>query len=1736
MYKTNVARGRSTLQHTMWNAQIKKKRRNKMQKNITTKIVAILLATLMVIGILPVNLKAETYKTADGEIKTTDWSEAAMKERETRTGSWPLSYKNRLVQVGFGDPVKTPDINYVGVYTNAEGREVVRLTFNAFTVAANQWDKLLVRLPAELAEMFDDKHPQSGIYKGTNSYGNHDMMDINWIKRDLADAKVPLEKLAWDVAGGQNVYAVDLYQNGSMNQNTKLVAPIDLVLKEGKSIKSFKEDLLVQGRLVDKNYERVYMRSGEITNDYMQYTFSTVIPHQNNYSIYLNKDLSNVGPTNQVATYNKFFSSVSSVKFNVEKGYLEVYHRHNKWATSSGYAIRQAVDSDFFNLLDEREGMVGEVYILNVNANLYAGTYEKNDDREPLQGNKIQFAKSDIYEDKNTKVGFIQIAGSEWDGSKEYKDGITTKKSSNVGTTTAILNSVTAQFNGGVYTVVRYFIKPAELKKLIKDNGLRSYTFRTSFLRPNENKYSSGNRTHGTSVFTFINDKDRVLKRGQKVRLDFDQAQYNRVAATYMTRPQIIIGDDNYNIDFINSVEYDSSGKEATWTVPFDLTIKAGEKITVKSTEWDDNQRAKMLKITFSALDFITSRKKEVSYAPIEMLNSASLTGGALISTTARPNVDEIFTDSTKITGHSLFDGAEINIKYDENGKEVKQTISAIGKKVDKNDYDYSQILTTAKYVNKKTYDAFGFDTSKPNEGGIIQGDKKYKEFKMPELKKDMKIRVDNLDTLASFIPSGDVDEQVQAKFHFDFQWDKGDIGKDYVEDKIAPLNEKFLGEVGYVANGFEGDHIKYGKEKTKEVDGKTYQNVLDHDGNEYDLTKRDQRDAFMMRQFPEDPDRSNEGLSLVGWSTMKPEDFAKNYRTQNAQALQGKNEVQIKEIINKALVKELRDAKNELKTAEQWNGAENTVLNFTRTSPVVKEATVYAVYDTGATITLHSNKNAADDHTFDIKLHKNDFKNGKAVITIPEPYYNEKDKGTFTGDEFDAFKPENKKTFVGWTLTKEDNLLLNGKIEVLNKGVNDIDKKIEYKYFNSADLKADGKNYLPNGYKLELTGTYEEWVKKGNIDLYAQYRDFIDVSIDKRFRTLKEDGKYSQVDDVDASKKHPAKLGLLYRTAVTAWQGPTVHNAANYSALPKGSYGYEETLKDYNPVHDQASSNEAYKADVTWKLPGWDKYGQRLSYAAVEIAPGEEDNYYNFSNDWSKLNITIHNNLDLGTGNIEDNPNGPKDPITGVPLAKSQGVLLNKVDAYTAATYRKAVEGKQVGSDSEVGAYQITLTNIPITVPQPSIAQAFDGDKSVIIDYKDERVDALKVKLSEHFKATSIKREQKQGPNGKQIDEFTAATVGSSYLKIDHDKANKKLILTPYPNQPGKTFKTGDKVTAQNFIGTGKSTIDEMTVIPKLASNKVEKALQTPNDNDGNSVITMEIPNPTVHSPREGTKYVLVKDDGMGYPTADDVAKAIKEYEDNLAKYEKDKAAHEADPSQPAPGEEPQVPELAKGIKEITSGIAPGASFDFTIPNADAKDGDRYKIVSIEPNKTAAISDIELTLDKKAEFENLKVEDSRFRLYTEITGKIKEADVPKDGKIEITINGETKEFTTKDGAIDYLNSIGLQDGDRVTFKVVDDLGNAGEGTATYKKTKQLNIMVDPPRARRKYVYLSSDQGATVKLTVLRNGVQQAQVEHTCTGERDKVQLGIRLVKGDIIRYEGTLGEAYSNPYSTEVR
>ncbi|MFR6448953.1 MAG: hypothetical protein ACLUN8_03825 [Peptoniphilus grossensis] len=1725
------------------------------KKQKSKQLMALFLSILMIVGILPLNIFAETYKEIENgkEVeKTTDWSEAGRKKDDEEKGSWALSPNNRLVQVSPSDPVKTPDINYEGTYTNTEGREVVRFTFSAKVASDNQWDKLVVKLPKELDDIADHQHPFRGIVKGTSGpYGYHDRAEADHIGEPYTDYRAVPDALNWSVGGGKNTYAFDLYKNGSMKPGAQLL-PIDVVLQEGKSIKNINKDLVIQARLMDKNFARVYMRAGEKSKDYLQYTMTTVIPHEKNYQVYLTKDLSALIPSSpMLEPTNKFFATVSSTKFDIANGYLEVYYRQFKGDTRKGYALRQVVESSFFDLLEERNGMVGEVYLLGADANVYIGFGDRKTG-EPNDAHKIQFRRSDIQDSADGKVGFLQIAGNEWDSTIENQDGIVTKKSSNVGTTKAILGTANTDGNGGIYTVVRYFINKEALIKLIKDNGLKSYVFRTSILRENKDHRYGGPafpKTDSYSDYKFQLDNDIDLKRGTKVKFKYDQAQYGKVGTYTAVRPQIKVGSENYNITFASSAELDGTGTELTWTVPFDIRLKAGEEFKLTSLDW--KKRA-----TTASVDFGNG---EVLYAnavhnkqPVEMNRSASLTGAVLTSTLEKPNVDEIFTDSTNITGHSYFDGAEVNIyHFDETGKEVKQTISAVGATKDSDDYDYSQILTKAKYVNGEEYDAFGFDTTKPNQGGVIQGNKKFDDFKMPKLERDMPIRVDNLDTLSSFIDSKDVVEQVQTKFHFDLNGQTSKKNKEVI-DKIAPLSKeyKFDPETGventnYVPSGFEGDNVKYGKETTKVVDGKTYQNVLDHDGLEYDLQKPDQKEAFLMRQMPtKDEINVPQGKRILGWTTTKLTDTAEKTAIEQFNELKDNNKV--------------------VKNVEDWAKVDaNETYIFDANSPIDKERTVYAVYGDGINIVLHSNNtdNLNDETTITIPVTVSDIDNTNDIIdavtsaTLSNMKGNlvikELPKVPVTGEDSEIAKITDAKaklfnkpnnSFLGWTLYRYSNdpqtsqliagqnnerigELING---VVANGTKRIPKRTEW----IKDIKGDANKYtkyVPNTFSVALraqdvpsqddnkgTGVYKiflDAIDEGkDLHLYANYRPFFDVkvypsykNIDKTADATHQYGKYE--DTVEEAKKHSVNVGLLHRTAVTNYGTPTVHQNANYYPLQGGA----ASLKPW----DGKSTDP-----LVWTLPGFDELGQRKSYVSVIVTDDKKDAYENFkSPDWDKLGAKTYIRLQDETATQD--PNAPKNlhenagnPY-GDPVAKDQTFTVG-VDAFTSATSRKALV--TTGDNEEVIGYEIWNTSTPLEVLKPVFDNIYDDETEAKLHWTDaeKNADIKKIILTVADGAETTLIKQNDGT-------YTDGTITAT-------PTGDKLVLSPLD----LTGKAGQDIVAKYVVEKNGQEVTgpegRITINERGTSAPVEEMKQIPNDADGKSKIEFKVPDPVLNKPTKGTVYTAQKWDETEGKWVD-LGKVTLDSDDD------------------------------KGTqKEITL-------------DGDVKDGDIVRIKSeqpnLKPNDSTGTGDVNYTpqdgdenrkyvkIDKAGPQANVTAKDEEFRRFIDLEGTINE--IPDGRKVKITIDYKDgnpvemeKEITVENrqNIIKELNTVlrkGIEEGNIPEIKIVavDKFGNSQESEVDYTESYQLKVLISGERAGKKFVKVSADKAnATVNIKVMNNGKEVSSASATVTAPNTFVKVrfnnGYALKSGDELVISGTAtenGKTYtSNPYERAVK
>lgn len=1740
-------------------------------------ILSIVTAFLMIVAMIPTNVFAETYKEMENgtEVeRTTDWSEAGRKKDDEVKGSWALSSKNRLVQVSSAEPVKTPDINYVGTYTNTEGREVVRFTFSAKVATANQWDKLVVKLPKELDDIADHQHVFRGILKGTSDvYGYHDRGDVNHIDEGYNEYKAVPDPLNWDIGGGKNTYAFDLYQNGSMVPGSQ-VLPIDVVLQDGKSIKKINKDLVIQARLMDKNFERVYMRAGEKSNDYMQYTMTTIIPHEKNYEVYLTKDLSaQIPSTAMLGNTNQFFSTVSSTKFDIANGYLEVYYRQFKGTTGSGYALRQSVESSFYDLLEERGGMVGEVFLLGADANVYIG-YGNRSTGEPNDRSKIQFKKSDIQKSVDGKIGFLQIAGNEWDDSLEYQNKIVTKKSSNVDSKRAILGAANTDGNAGIYTVVRYFINKDALIKLIKDNGLKSYVFRTSILRENKDHRFGGPAYPKVDSYTDYNFKlvkDIDLKRGTEVKFTFDQAQYNQVGTYRAIRPQIKVGSENYNITFGSSANFDKTGTELTWTVPFDIRLKANEEFKLTSLDWTMKARAKIVSVDFGAGNILYANAEQ-NKLPIEMNRSASLTGALLTSTLEKPNVDEIFTDSTHITGHSYFDGAEVSIyHFDENGKEVQQTISAIGATSDPDKFDYSTILTKAKYVNGEEYDAFGFDTDKPNQGGVIQGKKKFDDFKMPKLERDMPIRVDNLDTLSSFIDSKDVVEQVQTKFHFDLNGKKSKENKEVI-DKIAPLSKEYRydpetgkANANYVPSGFEGDNVKYAKEKTKEVDGRNYQNILNHDGLEYDINNAKpeianaQKEAFLKRQMPiKDEIQGLQGKRILGWTTIKLED-----------------EPNGKTAVDK--FNELKAVNKVIKTVEDWAKADaNENYIFDANSPIDKERTVYAVYGEGINIILHSNNtdDVKDEKTIIIPINVSDIdKTRKTLDAVSSPTISnmkgklvikELPKVPVTGEQDELDKIDDadaklfskaKNTFIGWTTKRYANDDTTGfaagnnneRIGEITKGiVANGTKRIPQKTEWLKDLNTvQNKYYVPNGYSVAVRPEDVDKSFKGeemlkaieegkDIHLYANYRPFFKVNVIASYKNIdKAQGTYGKyVDNVESSKKKAANIGLLRRTAVTPYGTPTVHQNANY-------YPFEGGLKAW-------TGNEE---TLTWEVPGFDELGQRMSYVSVVVPNGKEQAYKEFAvPNWGELGMKTYLRINNNDGTTTHEPTAPRNlhENAGNPygdyLAKDQAFDLG-LDAYTSATSRNAETEDRNGTDEVVG-YTIWNTSTPIDIPKPVFDKVYDTDTEVKLKWEavEKNADIKKIKLTIADDTEVILERQDDGSYKTADGKLTATPEGDKLVIKTVDLAGKggKNIIAKYVVEKAGQEKEGPQ--------------GDIQINTKGNSAPVERMKQTTNDKDGNPVVEFDIPNPTINKPTKDTEYKVQKWDKDNNKWVDvPGANYTMTAQDKLGDT-KTIALPKKDDTNPNGVEnndiirivskQPNSNKSASTQTMDTLGNITG-NFDDGIDNNSVKDRDYVELDMVGP---------EIVKDK--------AEDEAFRRFIDISAAIKE--IPEGRKVTVEVSypdGETINKTfeisidnpdeDKAYAIEYLNNV-LRKGaetnqvPKIKLTAVDEYGNKSEKKVDYTATNVLEVRIKGERAGKKFIKVTADKAnAEVKVKVVNSqGAEVATGTVTVATAGEFVKLTFskdyRLQSGDTLVISGTATEGEkiytSNPFKRAIK
>ncbi|MFP5528235.1 hypothetical protein ACLGL1_07155 [Peptococcus simiae] len=1359
------------------------------------RFIASLLTAAMLAGLAPLDAQAAILNEDSGDmqlkaipadpvqpgiatraLEPADWS-ITDKNQEGKN-YWPLTNNNTLVPTSsVGEPLKAPTINYNGYFTRPDGRTVLRLTYRKYDASTTgKWWTMFLKVQDELASLIDFKNQGCGIYEGVSGTSG-----TGW-KHDSTDYKNVTQFGEENVAtsGSNNVYSVNLQKNN--NRGTTRASnevPINLVLKEGKTMKDVNDlgQSLIQMRLLNEARTEVYTDRTIATKDdassYNAYTFSTTVGIQGGFDKGLIRYLEPNSP--------HYHSGNSTISYNLEQGYVEVRHhfiREARAGKTNGYNIgyRQVVDKSFYDLIAPQgsDNTIGYMYQMLSNG---AKSDAFNEDGTVKNAHLVVPIKDgDVNKDGDRM--FIQVVESDFNTEKEYKNKIVSIKTSNqMSDIFSETNPSTLNYGHGI--IIRYYVDKDKLASTFAKNNLSHSAFYSTFIYDNSKT--------GTDKYEFTLKNDITLDPGKKINIDFDGK------SSFAQRQMMMyVKGEGIDTELRSNFKNESRNRKFSYTVQngMPLQLKAGTKITLVTKDNSGDISQATLSFEGNPKE-VQTVQKQIDYSPLIPDWQDTLSAGTLAATDFMPEIDEIFTDSQKITGSTYYIGARI-------------------KMVDKKNtqfFDASRDMQKVT-VGGKEYDGFRFENPLPTlENGFV----------FPKLEKDMPILFTNRDIEHMALESKpEVVEQVQAKVFFhhnDATRDKDET----LTTKVVPLNEAYsynfvlnknaaenespwvyTANPHYKPNGFlgykEGDQTFDNRRKVKVdyMDGliKKEKTVLaNHNGGA--LEKKELKKREMPITDGENPEVKKADKKFLGWSTKKgtsPEEF--------------------------------RKAK-ELTKISEWENADKTAFKFTGYSPVDKHRDVYAVWGEGVNLNLHGNKAKGDTEVYTTNISEADLVydagdkpfviDGKkyAKLPIPKVFYTRDKQGAITGPEKTYFMKgysedekagnfvtatddgkltkdgqalsdeevtkllnsyKDRYTFVGWT-SGNDQAAIDRNMTLYNNKVIDgvLDQKpIENKINRDKDAIEYGRALLPNGGNLlipvdEATGKAS---LDADIDLYAQYRPYYRVQIQKK--TFDKNGQEVSLNQATSSGSRPdaissptVQIGLLHRTAVTELANPTVDEAADYYPISKNDYGtsalglYMQYYKTFNPNPTDT---------FNWFVPGYDEYGQRLSYVGVELpVSATKDNflaktkanlakYYAFYRDWNSLGATL---LPRTSEDSADKYPGQRGQ------AKIQTLLVDrthygdrKVDTFTGATQRLPVAKESVDKNLntyteselnsawqnyiakgkyEVYGYNIVMTNREVDKYQPNIEPVQEGAKSFTMTnfFKDDEhdIDIEKIK-----------------------------------------------------------------------------------------------------------------------------------------------------------------------------------------------------------------------------------------------------------------------------------------------------------------------------------------------------------------------------------------------------------------------
>ncbi|WP_322631531.1 InlB B-repeat-containing protein, partial [Aedoeadaptatus coxii] len=288
----------------------------------------------------------------DAASSATYYTKANWDNRIKDKSRWKVEDNQSLVRVSGSDPLEMNDIDYDGMFINANGRYVIRLVYKEKSQAISAvWHRAIINF-GDLDQYIDFN----------NSYV---------VGRD-GETKYKFDPLTGTVGRG-----FDLRSATGDRTNNRKNLPINLVLKDGVTLDNLpKENFIVQMRITNSDYKKVYAYAPKGTSiDYSTYTKTTsvsLLDKVNNLFIKggLQSDSNNA--TNQEFFMSEFIANPDQYKDISNTGIIRTQYMGQRAGSAATptvgdepIAFTQVFDANLLNYLKEDDdGYVAYVKVL----------------------------------------------------------------------------------------------------------------------------------------------------------------------------------------------------------------------------------------------------------------------------------------------------------------------------------------------------------------------------------------------------------------------------------------------------------------------------------------------------------------------------------------------------------------------------------------------------------------------------------------------------------------------------------------------------------------------------------------------------------------------------------------------------------------------------------------------------------------------------------------------------------------------------------------------------------------------------------------------------------------------------------------------------------------------------------------------------------------------------------------------------------------------------------------------------------------------------------------------------------------------------------------------------------------------------------------------------------------------------------------------------------------------------